>query len=414
MLYYPQTMKKRIRRVAVALMLSNPAGPRKFAGISAFVGGSARRWDLHVLRSQGDISAFFANADALSGIDGVIYSGLYDPEVFRVLAGLKCPVVVMESDAPEFSRYGKNVAVVRNDADEIARCAVKTFTAAGRYRSFAFVGDGNDSDWSKRREDAFRKAVAASGLGKVAVYGLKDSGAGRKAKVRPISEFLSSLDYPAAILAAYDTAAAEVIDAAASVRLAVPGQVSVLGIDSDPYICDSISPTLSSIEPDHYAEGKAAARLLDQMMEGRAPRGGRCVSFGVKRVVLRESTAHLPMSGDIVARAKRYIERHAVEGIAPGDVAAHLGISRSLLDLRFRETQKTTVMRLITGTKLAAVARHLRETRIALDAIADLCGFDNKNSLRNIFKARFGVSMHAYRSSRSRQAFPSVIPPGGT
>ena len=70
---------------------------------------------------------------------------------------------------------------------------------------------------------------------------------------------------------------------------------------------------------------------------------------------------------------------------------------------------------------LAAQALGCEEARIAKTmsflvadrAVLIVTAGDTKvNSAK--FKARFGVSMHAYRSSRSRQAFPSVIPPGGT
>jgi AraC-like DNA-binding protein len=155
---------------------------------------------------------------------------------------------------------------------------------------------------------------------------------------------------------------------------------------------------MSSIEPDFYAEGKAAAELLDKMMRSRVAKGTRHLFFGVKRVVLRESTPHLPPAERLVARAREYIEKHATEGIAPADVAAHLGVSRPLLDLRFRETQKTSVGQLITATKLGEVSRRLRETKLSISAIQELCGFKNANALKNLFKSRYGVSMREWRA----------------
>ena len=141
-----------------------------------------------------------------------------------------------------------------------------------------------------------------------------------------------------------------------------------------------------------------AASLLDKMLRSRTPKSPQRLFFDVKRVVLRESTPHLPPSENIVTRAKEFIARHATEGISPADVAAHLGISRTLLDLRFRETQKTTVGRLITDTKLAEVERRLRQTSLSIGSIQDMCGFSNANALKNLFKSRYGVSMRAYRA----------------
>ena len=39
----------------------------------------------------------------------------------------------------------------------------------------------------------------------------------------------------------------------------------------------------------------------------------------------------------LIKRALKFISENAVKGIEPKDVAVHIGISRTLLDLRFRE-----------------------------------------------------------------------------
>ena len=396
--YNACTMKQAIPNIVVASILSEPAGQRKFAGLFAYL-GAEHRWNLRVLRDQDEITAFFSGrGTALQRIDGVIYSGRYDPSVFRTLASLKCPVVVMENESPELAKRKHNLAVIRNDADEIAKAAVKTFVEMGTFSTFAFVNDRRGHEWSGRRERAFRSAVKAKLSADVCVYGPSKLDADKDRRF--LAEFLRSLDYPAAILAAHDIRAAEVIAAAKDAKISVPGKVSVLGIDNDPYVCDSISPGISSIEPDYHAEGKAAAELLDKMLHSRTPKGARHFFFGVKRVVLRESTPHLPPSRSLVSRAREFIERHATEGVTPNDVASHLGVSRALLDLRFRETQKTSVGKLITRTKLAEVARKLRETRLSITSIQETFGFRNANALKNLFKRHYNMSMRDYRAQR--------------
>ena len=388
-------MKSHIPNVVIALILAEPAAQRKFAGFFSYLGG-VHRWNLRILRAQDEINAFFRNADALSKTDGVIYSGQQDANVAKALASAACPVVVMEHEPPQLARRSRNLAVIRNDADEIAKCAMKTFAESGRYRTFAYVNDRIDYEWSRRREEAFRKAVAAKGLGEAKIY--KPSGLDADADAKPLAEFLKNLEYPAAVLTVNDMRAAEVIAATKASGMKVPGMISLLGIDNDPYICDSVTPGISSIEPDFHAEGAAAAALLDKMMKSRKPLGTQHVFFGVSRVVVRESMPHLPPAQSLVDRAKEFIKVHAAEGITPGDVAAHLGVSRPLLDLRFRETQKTSVGRLITSAKLAEVARRRKATRISISAISDLCGFKNANALKNLFKKRYGMSMREYRT----------------
>lgn len=393
--YNMRPMKSGIPNVLIASILAEPAGQRKFAGFFSYL-GVVHRWNLRILRAQDEITAFFKNGDALSKTDGVIYSGRQDADVARALASAACPVVVMENEPPALAKRKCNLIVIRNDADQIAKCAMKAFSESGRYRTFAYVNDRNGHEWSRRREDAFRKAVVAKGIGEAKIY--MPSGLDAEKDAQPLAAFLKRLEYPAAVLAANDMRATEVIAAAQAVGIKMPGMISLLGIDNDPYICDSVTPGISSIEPDFHAEGAAATALLDKMMRSRKPLGKRHVFFGVNRVVVRESMPHLPPAQSLVDRAREFIKGHAVERISPGDVAAHLGVSRPLLDLRFRETQKTSVGRLITDTKLAEVARRLKETHIAIGSIPDLCGFKNANALKNLFKKRYGMTMRNYRN----------------
>ena len=64
-----------------------------------------------------------------------------------------------------------------------------------------------------------------------------------------LAKWLRRFAKPAAVLAADDAAAQEVLQACASARLSVPGEVSVLGIDDEEFVCENATPTLSSIAP---------------------------------------------------------------------------------------------------------------------------------------------------------------------
>ena len=119
-LYNTRHMKQQIPNIVVASIFAEPAGQRKFAGLFTYL-GTVHRWNLRVLRDQDEITAFFSDGSALQQIDGVIYSGRYVPSVFRTLATLKCPVVVMENESPELASRKHNLVVIRNDADEIAK-----------------------------------------------------------------------------------------------------------------------------------------------------------------------------------------------------------------------------------------------------------------------------------------------------
>ena len=117
----------------------------------------------------------------------------------------------------------------------------------------------------------------------------------------------------------------------------------------------------------------------------------------MKTIVRRESTADVSHSGKLVQKAVAFIRKNAVRGISVEEVAKHLGCSRRLLDLRFRELQGCTVGETIIDERLGEVKRLLATTREPIESIAIACGYENSNYLKNLFKKRFGVTMRDYR-----------------
>ena len=103
---------------------------------------------------------------------------------------------------------------------------------------------------------------------------------------------------------------------------------------------------------------------------------------------------------DAVARGLAYIGKNATRGISTADVISHLGVSRRLADLRFREFSGKTIHEALVETRLEELKRRLRETEISITSLTAACGFESENYAKNLFKARFGMSMSAYRASQ--------------
>lgn len=392
---YRQTRKRDKRyTVVVAVNMPYAASQRKLAGIFAHL-GSDPDWDIKLFRTREDIESPAFRQLLGSEIDGIIYSAPYSAETFQYLKRARCPLVVIEHDVSELARRKSDLMFIRSDAEDIVRTGIRLFQDIGPFREYAFVNDRDGMPWSREREAAFRRLAPRDVPHRIYpsshLTELKDR--------QPLARFLSSLTYPAAIIAVHDTRATEIIAAAKKAKIDLPGKLSLIGIDNDPYVCDSCTPSLTSIEPDCFAEGKAAAELLDMMMRGRQRKSTRHVTFGAKCIVIRESTRHLPPAGKLIDRAKAFIEANALEGISPADVAAHLGVSRALLYLRFKESEGCTVAQLITQRKLREVARLLTDTKTSISAITHLCGFANENSLKNLFVRHFGASMREYRKA---------------
>ena len=82
-------------------------------------------------------------------------------------------------------------------------------------------------------------------------------------------------------------------------------------------------------------------------------------------------------------------------------MARHLGISRRLLYLRFREIKGIAPFEAIRDCRLEAVRHRLLTTHETIASIATDCGFESETHLMRLFKRRFGMTMHTFRK-RSR------------
>ena len=99
------------------------------------------------------------------------------------------------------------------------------------------------------------------------------------------------------------------------------------------------------------------------------------------------------------AIAEEFIRDHSDGGIRPDDVARHLGISRRLLDLRFRAITGKTVLEAIQEEQLNRVRDLLRTTSLTITEISNRCNFRSENHLKRLFKSAFGTTMRDYRKA---------------
>lgn len=376
------------KKVLIALETPHAAARQKMRGIFRYV-AEGHDWDVRLIRSRSELTAATIRSAENDGTDGYILSIPDAAEALSLLSGCTQPIAAIELDHHFFGKR-QHVCHLRTDNAGIGRFAAERFLAYGYFRSFAVVADFRNRSWSQARSSAFLETLAKANRGKDA-FAFADTSDKR---LERLADFLVRLPRPAAVFVTWDIGAAEVLSVCRSCRLAVPKSVSIIGVDNDDFICESTSPALSTILVDRESQGYAAAQALDVLMHGRRrPSAPVC---RVVRFVERESTTPLSPSGPIVDRAGQFIAENAIRGISVNDVAAHLGISRRLLDLRFRELGVPPVAAAIRNAQLAEVRRLLESTSLDDKHIAERSGFDNVNSLRNLFRRTYGQTMRAY------------------
>lgn len=388
------------KRVVVALRMAGIAGQDKLNGIFEHL-SAGNRWQLAIYRTRQEFTADTVRDELARGASGFIVGIPGTEDALEALSRADVPTVVMNISGSDIESRKRMIAFVRSDSTAVGCEAARTLLNQGVYKSYGYAGYKTDDDWSRERGSAFRDTLSEAGfIGRmfdVTHYQdkLKDK--------KTIAHWLKTLPKPCGIFAACDDRAFEILDACREIGLKVPAEVGVLGVNNDPILCENAEPRLSSVQPDFIGEGRLAAELLERMMSGRdLPPENRIRKIGIREVVHRESTVAQSVAGRFVQKVLAYINKNAFKKIGVPDVARRFKVSRSLLELRFRELQGESVYEAILRVRLEEVKHRLRNTKAPIAEIIAACGWENTNSPKVMFRKRFGMSMSEYRAVRTR------------
>lgn len=299
----------------------------------------------------------------------------------------KAPVIVFGDYPP--TRGGDKVFYVQTDNKAVGRFGARQLMSLGNFMSYAFVPAVEPLEWSEERTAGFAEELAAERL---------ECRTFRGDAALDLAEWLAALPKPAAVMCACDIVAHAVIERCRAHGIEVPDEVAILGVDNDETLCELSSPSISSILPDHDAAGVAAAEMLNRLFSGRTRRRATRKICAEMRFVERESTVPIPPASKLILRARSVIAKKATAGIGVGDVAKELGVSRALLDLRFRQFARSSVRAEIEAARLEAVRRKLLSTALPIKTIAASCGCNSVAHLGVLFRRKYGTTMSACRA----------------
>ena len=388
-------MKARIRRILVAIPTNGSDGRLRLGGIIRYANRKPQ-WDLKFILSRtafndDEVAALMSDGH---GVDGCILAA-YTPAVERLLAaGVPC-VAALENLHEKLQHYHSYRAVFIDNA-EVGTAAAEHFKSLGCFSSYAFVPAPPAIRWSLERKAADKRAKFFE-FPETAFEMTNLSGEnGIQMREGALEDFIRSLPKPAAVFGANDILAMQVLKACHNAKVKVPSEVAVVGCDNDELVCQNTKPQLTSIQPNFDLAGFTAAKMLDDMMRGKKV-AKEPATIGKVKMFSRSSTCNLPPSVVLVQHAMEYIREHEKEGISTSDVIARLRVSRSLLDLRFRQIRGESVMDTILAIRLEAVKKMLTGTSRTILAIGEACGFRNPDYLKRLFKKRFGMSMREWR-----------------
>lgn len=373
-------------------------GRRACEGIAAFA------------RGRGDWSAEFpdwsalAKPHALAAYDGII-ARVWNRDAVEALAAAGKPVVDVYC-----GEAGTPFVSVDQNARLVGQLAARHFIEH-RFTNFAFCGYARQR-YSTTRREAFVRALK---LNRYECHVFEDAnfspddfgrqiirrgdfgfGMSEKRLVR----WIRSLPKPVAVFCAHDLVAWHLLRICKALGHRVPEDVALLGVDDDALLCDFSSPALSSIDPNPFGIGYAAAESLAKWMDRPSVRPPDRFPAPVG-LVERASTQTYPLNPAWLSDALVYIRRNVARNTTAADVFRHLGLSHTVVERAFRETLKSTVQREIAAVRVEEAKRLLEKTDQPIGVVAARAGFMSKSYFTAAFAAATGKTPLVWRRARS-------------
>ena len=334
--------------------------------------------------------------------DGIIIDASGNPRMFDNAKFGKIPVVLMN---PETSIRGHQHPSVSSDSEEIARLAVSELLELNP-SSLVFIEWFDPSIvWSAVKRTAMEKITRMHGL-PLTIITPTHKDADNPARLEKLIESaIAHLPRPCGIFAVTDMIGAAAVSAAARLDVRIPDDIAVVSVDDDPEICENCVPSLSSVRPDFLQLGTSAARLLDDAMSGRCGHDVKVIVPPL-RIVRRASTRSTQTYDRNVRKALETIRLGACTGITPAKIAESFGISRRMVELRFKAATGKTMGNAILDQRLSVACDYLKDGKTTISAIANFCGWKSDIAFRKAFVSRFGVSPRKWQMTHSPRPSP--------
>lgn len=222
-------------------------------------------------------------------VDGVaVLTSEIEPHLLEELSGRRLPIVFLD-----VGKSGPLISNIRVDYQKGIAEAVRHIISLGHER-VSFISGPTALKSALTRRSAFLECMSESGIvgrGSVVVEGNHKVDGGQIAMMR----LLSSPIRPTAVLTSNDLTAIGAMGAIHRAGLRVPDDISVVGFD-DIELSQFTQPPLTTIRLSRDEVGRKAFEALFLAVEGtRHP--GHEIKVST-RLVLRESTAHVPTKTD--------------------------------------------------------------------------------------------------------------------
>jgi LacI family transcriptional regulator len=221
-----------------------------------------------------------------------------------------------------------------------------------------------------------------------------------KDKLRWLARELKRAPKPLAFFAATDDDALDVIEACESAGLAVPEQVSIVGLDNSLLAVGAMRTPISSVDRNLELVGYRGAELLNHLMHGKKP-PRQPIRIPPKGLIERKSSDLLAVNHQGVARSLQFLWKNYQSPIGVEDLVKVAAMSRSALHQAFLEHVGRPPGRELHRVRIEQAKKILTQSRVKLEAVAELCGYQSANTFCVAFRHSTGISPKQFQKKHS-------------
>lgn len=220
-------------------------------------------------------------------------------------------------------------------------------------------------------------------------------------KSRWLAAQLKAAPKPVAVFAASDDDAVEVMEACEKINLAVPEQVSLIGVNNSLLAGEAMHTPISSLDRNLETVGYRGAELLDKLMHGK-PAPAAPLRVPPTGLITRKSSDLLAVNHPGVARSLRHLWENYHRPIGVDDLVRVAAMSRSALHQAFIEHIGRPPGRELHRIRIEQAKKILAQSDAKLEAVAEQCGYQSGNSFWLAFRHATGLSPKQFQNQFCR------------
>ena len=425
-----------MKKIAVMIETSRAYGRALMEGIAAFA-QEAGDWKLRSLPNER------ITAEQLKNYDGLILR-LADTATAQEITRAHLPAIDVYGDRPQTAHGDRPLApdgdrplapegdrpqdvvgpngdcpplpngvcpplpIADGNHEKIGEMAANFFIKRG-FRNFAWCGiDG--LTFSDRRGDAFCRKISAGGFEPLRYRRPRriradsslfyDERLDRIPDAAELARWLGSVPKPTAVFCCHDYRAYQLMLVASDLKIRIPEELSILGVDNDTTLCAFAPVPLSSIDPNALKVGYSAARMLQAILtDPPREKVHRAHAVNPVGIVERESTEFIPTDPPWLSQALMFIEKNYPRGISAVDVIRLVGKSSTYVERIFKQKTALSVQAYITQVRMAEAERLLTTTDLMIKEISYKCGYSSVQYFCRVFAERHGHRPLSLRES---------------